>query len=514
MGWFESSLPNSAKRRGRLALTAWQVMAASVCASAALMGCGSDRPGAVEEKPVSIEKGNMKLALTGVSSSGAVYRLRNAEFRISAYYGGYERTVSSEDDPEGTFIYLEVPAGEYTVYLLPGYAVERVSGGGSVGGPTPPGTVVPVPGPTGGTTAPPATTGATGRGSPEAFARAGEWPSQRGERPTSPASDRGAVGSARDGETYEFTYDAGVITSDIPYDYDGGTYPDDETGDLTVRLISENPAHVYVYPYGLSTVNFSFLVNGGVVNTGSGGLIIGASFYEDDPYGYACTEDDPYEPNDFYSPAYIATDETIYAFSCIYETDMYAFDAPVPAGEMFRIDVTFDPYRADIDIELGTSDYEYLGGSFGYSGTESVMAVSNGGAYLLHVYSWGPESVPYQITFNTDFDSENSCCETSDGPGCSEGSVLSCLCTIDPVCCLGSYDEVCRQEAIAECGAQCEQPEPTSNCCEASPEAGCLDEGVEACVCDIDPTCCTSTYDQNCANLAKGLCGASCGGGE
>jgi hypothetical protein len=470
------------------------------------MGCGSEQPRASEEKPVAIETGNLKLALTGMAPSGAVYRLRNAEFRISSNYGGYEKTVSTEDDPEGTFIYLELPAGEYSVYLMPGYTVEQVNGssgggGGSTGtGPVAPTTVAP---------SPPPETVATAASSDEpvadgeAFARAGQWPSQRGVR----GPERAAA------------VDGGAPTTDVPTDspvgVDGGTsIPDDTDGDLSVELISENPAYAYVYPYGLSMVNFSFLVDGGVVNTGSGALIIGASFYEDNPNGYACASDDPYEPNDFYSPAYIPTDETIYAYSCIYEDDMYIFDAPVPEGQLFKIDVSFDPSQADIDIEYGTADYEYLGGSYGVEGKESLVVVSNGGGYLLHVFTYGPESTPYQIEFDTEFSSSNSCCETSDEAGCNDGAVLSCLCAIDPVCCTGSYDDVCVQEAIAECSAQCEQPEPTSTCCEAAPEAGCLDEAVEACVCDIDPTCCTSTFDQNCANLAKGQCGASCGGAE
>lgn len=475
-------------------------MAASLCSSAVLMGCGSDKPRADDEKSVAIEKGNLKLALTGVGASGAVYRLRNAEFRISAYNGEYETTVSTEDDPEGTFIYLEVPAGDYSVYLMPGYTVEQVNGGGA-SGPTPGTTSTPMTPPPAASTVEPEVTEpeANARG----FARAGEWPSQTGAAVAARAAGDGPDGGAPDEE------------SSAPVVVDGGAPETDDgsQGGIEFELISENPAYVYVYAYGLSMVNFSFLVNGGVVNTGSGALLIGASFYEDDPYGYTCPGDDPYEPNDFYSPAYIPTDETIYAFSCVYEDDMYLFNAPTPAGELFKIEVSFDPNVADIDIEYGTSYYEYLGGSFGFDGTETVVGVSNGGDYLLHVFNYGPQSAPYQINFSS-VTSDNSCCEASDSPGCNEPSVLSCLCAIDSVCCTGSFDEVCVQEAIAECGAQCEQPEPTSTCCEAAPEPGCLDETVEACVCGIDPTCCTSTFDQNCANLAQGQCGASCGGGE
>lgn len=488
MGWFESSLSNSSKRKGRLAWAAWRVMAVGLCSSAALMGCGSEKPQAGEEKPIEIEKGNLKLALTGMAPSGAVYRLRNAQFTITSVSGSYETTVSTEEDPDSTFIYLEVPSGEYYVYLQPGYAVEQVGGSSSSNGsgmgvttPTTPGTEV-----------------ASGNG----LSNAGQW----GGR-AAPVV-RAEVDGGTD-VTEEATTDGEPTTTGA---VDGG--PSTSTGDgLTAELISENPAYAYVYAYGISEVVFSFVVNGSVVNTGSGALIIGANFYDDDTPSYNyCDGDDPYEPNDFYSPAYIPTDETIYAFSCLYEDDMYIFDAPVPEGEMFKIEVTFDPAMADIDIEYGTSDYYYLGGSYGVSGTETLLVVSNGGSYLLHVYDLGPYSAPYQITFDTDFSSSNSCCETSDGPGCNDPAVVSCLCAIDPVCCTGSFDEVCVQEGIAECSAQCEQPEPTSSCCEAAPEPGCLDEAVEACVCDIDPTCCTSTFDQNCANLAQGQCGASCGG--
>lgn len=507
----QTSQRYSIKKRGLRTALVSRFIAAGICSAAVTAGCASEKGQTPEEMNVKVESGNLQLAITGVSPSGSVYRLRNALFTIRSLSGNYETFASTEEDPESTFLYLELPSGEYSVYLHPGYTVEQLSAGSGVG-PSPTSTTSPPPLPTTpdstDSTLPPTETDETSSG------RTGSWPSRqagarsrKGKAIAPGPSPRAATdeGATTDEPVAVIDHDAGV-----PPSVDGGS----TSGELEVELISENPAYVYVYGYQVSQVRFSFLVNGAVVNTGNGALVIGADFYEGQTGPSGCSVDDAYEPNDFSSPASISTDETLHAFACVSNEDMYVFDAPVPAGEFFQIRVEFDGSAGDVDIELGTAYYEYITGSYGIGDSETVMTVSNGGAYLLHVYNLGPNSVPYSVQFVTDLGSSNSCCEASDMPGCSDPEVFSCVCAIDSACCQSAFDEICVQEAIAECGAQCEQPAPTSTCCEAAPEPGCLDTEVQECVCGIDPTCCTSTFDENCANLAQGQCGASCEGGE
>lgn len=509
-------------------------MAISICCTASsLVGCSStEQTRAADEKPAVAEMGSVNLALTGASSSGAVYRLRNALFQITSLYGDYETFVNSEDDPESTFLYLELPQGDYYVYLLPGYTVEQINGGsgGGSGGmttsPIPSSSVVTT---TGTAPAPTTSVGGTADEAAPAFRgwRGGVGAKRQSsyEQPEIAAFEAGLPDPDTTDETDTTDTDTGTDTSDIDttdettVEVDGGVTtvppPDDAGGgggETEAQLISENPAYVYVQAYQVSQVRFSFLVDGDTVQTDpKGALIIGADFYEQGDIGGTCEGYDPYEPNDFYSPTYVDTTYPLYAYMCSYDGDMYLFDAPVPEGELFAMEVTFDSSLIDIDIEYGTSDYYYLGGSYGVDDTETLLAVSNGGSYLLYAFSYYGGPAPYTVTFKTDFESLNSCCETSEEPFCNDGSVMACVCAIDGNCCTGSFDELCVQEAIAECGAQCELPEPTSTCCEAAAEPGCLDETVETCVCDIDPTCCTTGFDQNCANLAQGQCGAVCG---
>jgi hypothetical protein len=68
--------------------------------------------------------GTIDLALVGQATSGAVYRLRDAELSI-APAGLVFRT---EDDPDRQTISARLPAGLYTLGIAPGWRLERISG--------------------------------------------------------------------------------------------------------------------------------------------------------------------------------------------------------------------------------------------------------------------------------------------------------------------------------------------------------------------------------------------------
>ena len=105
---------------------------------------------------------------------------------------------------------------------------------------------------------------------------------------------------------------------------------------------------------------------------------------------------------------------------------------------------------------------------------------------------------------------DGDCCEASEGPGCNDVEVQSCICQLDYACCTEAYDEFCVEEAMAECGLECNSQDPDSDCCTTGENPGCTNDDVEACVCGIDPFCCAAPFDSNCVGLAVDVCGADC----
>ncbi|HVJ21294.1 MAG TPA: putative metal-binding motif-containing protein [Polyangiaceae bacterium] len=87
-----------------------------------LQGCSND------PAEQSQTKGTIELALSGTSSSGVLYRLRDAQINIS---GAALAGVASEDDPDRTEVSLELPAGGYLADLLDGWRLERSFDGGA-----------------------------------------------------------------------------------------------------------------------------------------------------------------------------------------------------------------------------------------------------------------------------------------------------------------------------------------------------------------------------------------------
>ena len=139
-----------------------------------------------------------------------------------------------------------------------------------------------------------------------------------------------------------------------------------------------------------------------------------------------------------------------------------------------------------------------------------------------------------------------ACCEPSDGPGCADAAVESCVCGQDPFCCDTQWDGQCVSEA-GQCGADCSGGGPAAEdcgngidddmdgavdcedsqcagapecgtsgggaCCESSSEPGCSDAAVESCVCADDPFCCNNTWDNQCVSEADACGGCNGGGG-
>lgn len=536
--------------------------------STATLSCGSDREPEQVQDPTPQTMGSLGLALTGTARSGNVYRLRDGVFSILGESTGYYTTVSTETNPDLPSIEVQVPADTYSVFLNPGYRLERIDeSGGSFSdygrlakrNPalrsslfiTPDGRV-----------------GLNGREQAEGRIQASD-PRLPGvavpiteivvRPPTAPTvvpppdpDDSTDVPVTTDVTS---TTDSPVIDAGVPEtsgEVDGGT-------ELEYALVSENPAFAEVHPFGTAFVSFRFMVGEGVVDMQPGVISIGIEVEEVDG---SCS--DAFEPNDTSEQAAsIATDEPISAIACGYNEDWYRFAAPVPEGEPFAVNIAFSHAQGDIDAILFDEEGFYV--SDGSSGTddETLVATSNGGSYILLVYSFDGRTNPYTVDIVEDVDDlrsncceaspfpgcvddavtscvceidpycceygydeacvslgltecqaqcegQGDCCEVTDAPGCQQPEIQACACAADPQCCASGFDEVCIRQAETECGLQCEVTEPTSDCCEATDEPGCTVSAVEACVCDLDPMCCTTSFDENCANLAAASCGASC----
>lgn len=99
---------------------------------AQLVGCSSDSKTHSTEEAVT---GTISLPLQAVAASGNVYRLRNATFTITDNHTGNLVTVfSSEEDPSKSTISKVLDTGDYSITLLQGWFLERVSGSNGTGG--------------------------------------------------------------------------------------------------------------------------------------------------------------------------------------------------------------------------------------------------------------------------------------------------------------------------------------------------------------------------------------------
>lgn len=72
--------------------------------------------------------GHVELTLTGTSSSGVTYRLRNAELTING--GPAPIVFHTEDDPSRTLITQRLDVGAFSLHVTPGWHLERISSAG------------------------------------------------------------------------------------------------------------------------------------------------------------------------------------------------------------------------------------------------------------------------------------------------------------------------------------------------------------------------------------------------
>src|SRR5262249_24179604 len=93
--------------------------------AAASSACHNDPP------PPPQSTGEVHLSLTG-SAGGVTYRLRNAQFVITALSNGAQTTLNSETDPSAVVLTTMLAVGMYSVNLENGWALERTDTGQTV----------------------------------------------------------------------------------------------------------------------------------------------------------------------------------------------------------------------------------------------------------------------------------------------------------------------------------------------------------------------------------------------
>ncbi|GMV38701.1 MAG: hypothetical protein AMXMBFR64_04170 [Myxococcales bacterium] len=137
---------------------------------------------------------------------------------------------------------------------------------------------------------------------------------------------------------------------------------------------------------------------------------------------------------------------------------------------------------------------------------------------------------------------ENSCCETSQAPGCKDEGIAACVCAQVPVCCQEEWTGKCIEAATilckagcgggggggggggADCGdGTCDTGETcetcpgdcgacpgTGDCCAAKGTPACESTEITNCVCAVDSYCCATAWDALCVQEAGTDCGAGC----
>lgn len=113
----------------------WLAFGGAVLAGSAFAGCSerdvSRLDVALERAPEPpLETGQLELALSARSSSGAVYRLRQGTFDVLSIGPGFGSGafLSTENDPLATTLEATLDIGQYVITLFPGWFLEKVQG--------------------------------------------------------------------------------------------------------------------------------------------------------------------------------------------------------------------------------------------------------------------------------------------------------------------------------------------------------------------------------------------------
>ena len=183
----------------------------------AFTACSSDKPDRHGEEK---QSGTLALALQATAPSGSVYQLRNAFFQITDVRSGETVDFLFSDNglPTAQELTTMLFSGDYTVTLLPGWQLERVSrGGGGTGGTSAGGT-----GPVSGGTGPIPEGGFGG-----AFDDVPPFPGKAGGAPQPPRGKAGglAFGGTASGEAAGAGGEGGEGGNGIAGSSSGGSAP-------------------------------------------------------------------------------------------------------------------------------------------------------------------------------------------------------------------------------------------------------------------------------------------------
>jgi len=138
--WRISALSLAARPLARSQWAASSVLVPSVALSlglsallASTLGCSERDVSLLEfSSTPALEVGQLELALTARGASGALYRLRQAQFFVAAQtpdpFGGQSAFLSSENDPFSSTLETTLEIGDYQIDLFQGWFLEKVEG--------------------------------------------------------------------------------------------------------------------------------------------------------------------------------------------------------------------------------------------------------------------------------------------------------------------------------------------------------------------------------------------------
>ncbi|MFZ5897266.1 MAG: hypothetical protein ACOY0T_39775 [Myxococcota bacterium] len=254
---------------------------------AQLVACSSDsRDPSTDQEST----GTLRLPLQTVSTSGKVYRLRNATFTVvNSRDASFVTTLSTEDDPTRNTLSSVLTVGEYTLTLLPGWTLERVLSGDGSGGSGTGGSTAKGGGPSagaGGRSGPSAGAGGRIFGAGGAIAAGGPGKASGGRGPGvagTPGDDVGSAGEPAGGVGGAFEEPpplfGGAPSGGAPSTGFGGS-----TGSVSVPVRAELVSNA-VQPFTIfsrddSFVTFTFQVGGEVLEFNQGRVNINIDVIE------------------------------------------------------------------------------------------------------------------------------------------------------------------------------------------------------------------------------------------
>lgn len=217
------------------------------------------------------------MALESTAASGTRYRLRNATFVLTdAHTGNTVDFLFSEDaPPQARELTKVLVTGTYTITLLDGWFMERVSGGngGGTGGSSAAGGS----GGSGGRGGRSGTGGTGARGSTGGSATggfAGEFEPEQGGATSAGTGAAPSTGGAFTGTGGSIIGEAGVFGG-------GATGPGESSSPVDAFLLSDAIQFFQLFGGDDAFVNYQFQIGGEVVDFGHGRLHIGIDVVED-----------------------------------------------------------------------------------------------------------------------------------------------------------------------------------------------------------------------------------------